>query len=66
MAMRYRPNSGAGSRTFMIKLLMNYRSVFGFFLFPKLQFWNGLCLLERMDLSGMKVWCVIAGYGLTC
>ena len=33
MAMRYSPNSGDGSRTVVIKLLMNYRSVSRFFLF---------------------------------
>ena len=66
MAMRYSPNSGAASRTVVIKLLMNYGSVFRFFLFPELQFSNKLCLLESMDLSVMIVWCVIAGYGLTC
>ena len=38
MAMRYNPNSKASSRTVVIKLLMNYGSVSGFFLFPKLQF----------------------------
>ena len=66
MTMRYNPDSGAASRTVEIKLLMNYESVSRFFLFPELQFWNKLCLLESMDLSVMIVWCVIAGYGLTC
>ena len=59
MTMRYNSNSGAGSRTVMIKLLMNYGSVSRFFLFSELQFWNRLCLLESMDLSVMIVWCVI-------
>ena len=66
MAMRYSPNSGVGSRTVLIKLLMNYGSISGFFLLPELQFWNRLCLLESMDLSVMIVWCVIIGYGITC
>ena len=66
MAMRYSPNGGAGSRIVVIKLLMNYGSVSRFFLFPELQFWNKLCLLECMDLSMVIVWCVIVGYGLTC
>ena len=46
MAMRYSFNSGAGSRTVVIKLLMNYRSVFRFFLFQELQFWNGCACLK--------------------
>ena len=66
MAMRYSPNSGASSRIVVIKLLKNYGSVFRFILSLELHFWNRLCLLESMGLSVMIVWCLIAGYGLTC
>ena len=65
MAMRYSPNGGAGLRTVVIKLLMNYRQVSEFFMFPELQFWNRLCLLESMYLNMRIVWCVIVGCGLT-
>ena len=66
MAMRHSPNSEAGPRTVVIKLLMNYGSISRFFLFLELRFWNKLCLLESMDFSMMIMWCVIAGYRLTC
>ena len=36
MAMRCSPNSGAGSRTIVIKLSMIYESVSGSFSFPEL------------------------------
>ena len=48
IAMRCSPNNGAGSRTVVIKLLMIYGIVSRSFLFQKLQFWNRLCLLEKM------------------
>ena len=51
MAMRCSPNSGAGSRTVMIKLLVICILVSGSFLFPELQFWNRLCLLENMGFE---------------
>ena len=51
MAMRCSPNSGAGSRIVVIKLLMIYGPVFGSFMFPELQFWNGLCLHENMGFK---------------
>ena len=38
MAMRCSPNVGAGSRTVVIKLLVNYRPVSGSFMFSELQF----------------------------
>ena len=38
MAMRCSPNGGADSRTVVIKLLVNYGSVSGSFLFSELQF----------------------------
>ena len=51
MAMRYSPNGGSHVRTIVIKLLMNYVPVYGSFLFPELQFWNILCLLENMGFE---------------
>ena len=48
MAMRCSPNSGACSRTVVIKLPMIYGPVSKSFLFIELQFWNRLCLLENM------------------
>ena len=51
MAIRCILNGGAGSRIVVIKLLMVYGPVFGSFLFPELQFWNRLCLLENMDFE---------------
>ena len=47
MSMRCSPNSGASSRTVVIKLLMIYGPVSGSFMFPEMQFWNRLCLLEN-------------------
>ena len=38
MAMRCSPNGGAGSRTVVIQLLVNYEPVSGSFLFSELQF----------------------------
>ena len=38
MAMRCSPNGGAGSRTVVIKLLVNYELVSGSFKFSELQF----------------------------
>ena len=49
--MRCSPNSGAGSRTIVIDLLMIFGPVSGSFLFPELQLWNRLCLLENMGLE---------------
>ena len=66
MVMRRSPNSGAGSRTVVIKLLMIYGPVSRSFLFLELQFWNRLCYLKIWDLSMMIVWCVTVGYRLTC
>ena len=51
MVMRCSPNSGAGSRTVVIKLLMVYELVVGSFLFLELQFLNRLCLLENMGFE---------------
>ena len=48
MAMRYIPNGGAGVRIVVIKQLMIYGPVSRSFLFPELQLWNRLCLLENM------------------
>ena len=51
MAMRCSPNSGVCSRTVVIEMLMIYRPVSRSFLFPELQFWNRLCLLESMGFE---------------
>ena len=51
MAMRYSPNNGNGVRNVVIKLLMIYGPVSRAFLFPELQFWNRLCLLENMGFE---------------
>ena len=65
MAMRYSPNNGAGARTFVIKLLMIYGPVSRSFMFPELQFWNMLCLLENMgfecdDFVACHFWILIS------
>ena len=51
MSMRYSPNDGAGSKIVLIKLLMIYGPVSGYFLFPELQYWNRLWLLEKYGNS---------------
>ena len=51
MAMRCSPNSGAGSRTVVIKLLMIYEPVSGSFMFPELKFRNMFSLLEIMGFE---------------
>ena len=66
MAMRCSPNGGAGSRTVVIKLLVNYEPISGSFLFLEIQFLSRLYLLENTGLSMMILWCVIARQGLTC
>ena len=51
MAMRCNPNSGAGSRIVVNKLLMIYGQFSRSFMFLELQFWNRLCLLENMGFE---------------
>ena len=66
MAMRCSLNSGLGSRTVVIKLLMIYGPELGPFCFQNCSFGTGCVCLKIWDLSVMIVWCVTTGYGLTC
>ena len=51
MAIMYSPKGGVGTRTVVIKLLMIYGPISGSFMFPELQFWNRLCMLENMGFE---------------
>ena len=51
MAMSCIPNGGAGSRTVVVKLLVNYGPIYGSFMFLKLQFCSRLYWLEKYGLE---------------
>ena len=66
MAMKYSPNGGAGSRTFVIKLLMVYGLVFRVLFYQNCSSGTSGVCWKIWDLSVMILLRVIAGYGLTC